>query len=356
MKIPASLILVTGLSILISCGKKPTPNPDPQPSSPAWVANQPFPALPDPTVDIYLAGSEWDENDNIIISYWKNGVATVLGNGIYPQSYGYCNSIIVRNNDVYATAYVPITTSRYWKNGNAILLNQQPYVKDELTMDVDVSGDDVYVLSTDNDHRFVYWKNADMREINLTTAPDYMTDVTSIAVLNNDCYIAGWIWNRATYWKNGEPYPLENLSPKNSKAAKISIFNNDIYIAGCEDFHDYFDSVFSYAVYWKNGQEVFLDRVSNTAANAVYVSGNDVYLCGIKRGPNNSDPRAVYWKNGELITLSNDYSSAYCISMVNGHLYVCGTYKDKAALWIDGQLFYTFNHYSVFLDMKIIKK
>lgn len=101
----------------------------------------------------------------------------------------------------------------------------------------------------------------------------------------------------------------------------------DIYVAGTDGNN---------AVYWKNGAETVVAQ--NASAQAIAVSGSDVYVGGVSSGANG--PVATVWKNGAATILSNDQSSVKGIAVANGNVYVVGNVETAttilATLWTNG--------------------
>ncbi len=68
----------------------------------------------------------------------------------------------------------------------------------------------------------------------------------------------------------------------------------NVYVAGYENRGKLIT-----ARYWKNGQSIMLPLSQNESeANAVFLSGNDVYIAG-SEDDQILNPKAKYWKNGE---------------------------------------------------------
>jgi hypothetical protein len=104
--------------------------------------------------DVYLAGTVGGSFPTFAV-VWKNGVASILGNGT-------ANSIFVSGSDVYVAGASLINTNyeaSYWVNGQPTVLSTTP---NTLARSIFVSGSDIYVAGTDIVNGVVYatyWKN-----------------------------------------------------------------------------------------------------------------------------------------------------------------------------------------------------
>ncbi|RYE39418.1 MAG: hypothetical protein EOP48_25820 [Sphingobacteriales bacterium] len=159
--------------------------------------------------------------------------------------------------------------------------------------------------------------------------------------------------------KNGVPLNLQTQYSKPYTCYEVAAFNGDIFVGGGANVVSTTDSFYSNAAYWKNALEVTVDNEFNSGVHGIFAKDGDVYTCGLLRDGNGitqTKKRAVYWKNQERHILSEEESFASAIIVLNSHVYVCGIIGDKAALWIDGTLFYTLKHTSNFLDMKVVQK
>lgn len=94
----------------------------------------------------------------------------------------------------------------------------------------------------------------------------------------------------------------------------------DIYVCGEE-----WDGTRYIASYWKNGNRVIL---GDGFANSIFVSGNDVYVCG---------NGATYWKNGNLVTLGNGVGQTNSIAVSGNDVYVAGGMGGHAVYWKNGK-------------------
>src|SRR4051812_20368798 len=142
-------------------------------------------------VDVYLAGVvDYNKNNYnmLVAAYWKNGVVTMLDD----SHSGGANAIAVNKSDIYVAGYTfsyNINTDSY-AIGSNINSNSNPMIG-------------------------TYWKNGVATTLGLGTV------CTSIAVVGNDIYVAGYSYTPSptnttsgfgtqtinnpvgTYWKNG---------------------------------------------------------------------------------------------------------------------------------------------------------
>jgi len=198
------------------------------------------------------------------------------------------------------------------------------------------SGVDVYACCFDGEP--AYWKNGELIRLE---NPVNRSKKFSIYVSGNDVYVCGTVstvrvgnfssWrldedgvyqypnHTAVYWKNGELLELPG-DYSNAEVESIYVSGNDVYVCGRVD---------SKAVYWKNGELVKLSD-DNSRARSIYVSGNDVYVCG------SGGDKAVYWKNGKTIELGGSYASSIYVS--GNDVYICGGVDSKAVYWKNGKL------------------
>lgn len=121
------------------------------------------------------------------------------------------------------------------------------------------------------------------------------------------------------FWKNGVPTVLRTDSV-NGYAEAITVSGNDVYVVGWERKYGY-----SKAVMWKNGTKTVLSSGSNDArAYDVVVSGNDVYTL-IEE---NINPRSIarVLKNGVATDLldGNNRTIPGSLFVDAGNVYVAG--------------------------------
>ncbi len=110
----------------------------------------------------------------------------------------------------------------------------------------------------------------------------------------------------------------------------------DIYVVGYED-----NSSSRNAMLWKNGVATILGS-SLGMANAVFVSGNDVYVGGseVSIGPVGFIRYAKIWKNGVATMVGNDLSEIYSIFVSGNDVYAAGYESvgtaNAATIWKNG--------------------
>ncbi|MFI5192645.1 MAG: hypothetical protein ACHQD7_01270 [Chitinophagales bacterium] len=83
-----------------------------------------------------------------------------------------------------------------------------------------------------------------------------------------------------------------------SGANAIALSGTDVYIAGIAGDNG------SIATYWKNGVEVPLENSPGSRANGIGISGSDVYVAGSYTN-GSFKKAAVYWKNGVRVSLND---------------------------------------------------
>lgn len=115
----------------------------------------------------------------------------------------------------------------------------------------------------------------------------------------------------AKYWKNGTPTLLTNTVNSDAFANAIFVSGNDVYVTGIDG---------AQGKYWKNGVATLLEAgaMSNPEGKDILVLNNDVYVAGNKMTSNTVET-AVVWKNGTGTTLTGTtYSSAVNAIATNG--------------------------------------
>ena len=148
-----------------------------------------------------------------------------------------------------------------------------------------------------------------------------------------DVYVGGWSNNRAVVWKNGTP---NHLTPGNGFVSSVFVVGEDVYTAGYES-----GTGENVAKVWKNGVVLYslTDGTYRANANAVAVSGSDVYVAG---NENSSGSIGKLWKNGVAEAGYSDAWLLYSISIEGSDVYVAGiSLTFKAAVWKNGTLLYT---------------
>jgi hypothetical protein len=267
---------------------------------------------PEPDVDIYVAGDE-----NGLVLYWKNGKAIPIENR---PSYYSATAIAVDGSNIGAAVTRTELrwdhfSSKYWKNGQEVKLGTYSGATS-----IALSGSDVYVAGWEWEGSATseyatsaaiakYWKNGQPVALTNGTKEAY---ANSIAIADNDVYVAGHEGNVAKYWKNGQTVLLTN-GINQAFAASIAVVGSDVYVAGSEG---------GIAKYWKNGVAVLLSQGN---ATSIAVAGNNVYVAGYEG--DYYSYKAKYWKNGQEIVLTNGSTPeiASSIAVHKDDVYIAGT-------------------------------
>ena len=253
--------------------------------------------------DVYFTSYEYNQTRSIAV-YWKNGNKVILTD---PSNLNLAESgsaIYVTGNDIYVAGASKnidenLVTAVYWKNGvkTELTTGETNTHSEAIARAIKVVGSDVYVIGSIfypgnskyglNVYFTVYWKNGVVTKL---TDGSLNSNVTSLAIHNNDIYVSGFVQNpsmnayyRAVYWKNGNKVELSN-GTTDAVARAIAVVNNDVHLVGIEDGN---------AVHWKNGVKQVLGRGNGYA---IQVEGNDVHI-----GGSNEFFAATYWKNGNKI-------------------------------------------------------
>lgn len=221
--------------------------------------------------DVYVGGTEYDNNNVPYATYWKNGTANVVG-----PKFSQATSVFVLGSDVYVAGGYPqdttkssILTPAYWKNGTqADMVTGGPAGN---VLAIVASGPHLYAAGYaefSDGHHAVYWKDSTMVELANSPAGSV---ATSICVSGSDFFVTGYQTvngtNVAAYWKNNVPV---TLSAKNSNATSIFLFGNDIYVAGYETG----SNGNNIATYWKNGVATHIGTKSS-AASSIFVKARN---------------------------------------------------------------------------------
>lgn len=269
-------------------------------------------AEPETPKKLYLLTQEQNPaSSEDMVKYYVDSTAVTLVNGATDR--GEAIDMAVSGSDIYVLfSKENITTgnAEYLLYKNGVQLNSFPYTGPFFPLKLVVNGSDIYIAGLGNDPGASYakarlWKNGTTTNYSDGTRE---VDVYALTVVNNDVYIGGYQRNaagvkEATYWKNGTAVVLP--SPVSSTDIyDLAISNNDVYAAGASGADK--------PLYWKNGN---LTQLSTNygVANAIAVSGNDVYIGGELQTA--SGYQATYWKNGTPVSLTTNSLFASVLDM-----------------------------------------
>jgi hypothetical protein len=271
--------------------------------------------------DTYIGGCS-PINDQAAV--WKNGVPTIL-----TPNTGVVSCVYVVSNDVYAGGVELVGgnwVAKTWKNGVATTLSDG--TDNAGVQSMYVVGSDVYAVGADKGKAMI-WKNG------AATILPNGNYVHGVFVSGTDVYACGdeqVTWNAPSYavfWKNNVFGDLTNRTQL-SNANAIAVSGTDVYIGGRENL---------VAKIWKNGVGTALsDGTRFNMLMAVYVNGADVYAGGIESVTPGGISIAKYWKNGIATNLTNGTLDARATSiyMFGSDLYVCGMEEERISIWKNG--------------------
>lgn len=274
--------------------------------------------------DVYVAGyTSPRTGGNSTATLWVNNTPRPL---TFSGDYSIANAVYVSGNDVYVAGYEvsgKTSTSIIWKNGVREALDADGYTT--LLYNIFVSGGDVYAvgMGTDNTTKMsfaAYWKNGVFTKL---TTGETNASANGIFVEGNNVYIAGSDYIRdpighlvPILWVNGVANRLPAGSNSIARATGVFVDGKDVYVVG----NQVPPGVPPIAMMWKNNKEFSRDdQVNSAVANAVYVSGGEVFATGMTTQDANSGKiRATFWKNGlnqrEEVSPNNSWANGIFVT------------------------------------------
>jgi hypothetical protein len=243
--------------------------------------------------DVYVIG-ELSGSDKKKL--WTNNNMTDLSN--LPNTYDYVYSMRVFGDEWYAVGMHTNSTgdhAAYWKNG---VLHILPSDFGSRAHDIAVDDTDVYVVGWQRDEQgtavATYWLNDDDETL---TNGDVYSEAYGIAIGNDGVYISGNENGTLKVWKNKSPLTMEDAGDSYTGLGSIAVLNNDIYVVG------YLSTGGSnVAKYWKNGVPKMLSSPENATQGFGYTvasNGKDIYFLG--EAFIVSGYHTLVWKNFELV-------------------------------------------------------
>jgi hypothetical protein len=241
--------------------------------------------------DVYVAGYVDKPSMQRQAAYWKNGNRVDLTDGTYQAN---ANAITVFRGDVYVAGTETTLNGwepRCWKNGVLQTVNSYTTNSSDYIYGLEVSGGDIYLagFEVSGTKRYaVYWKNGQPFAID---SSDGWLAVTDIALSGSDVYLSGGADHhtpiKVGYWKNGNPAGL-TIDASGVGPESIAVIGSDVYIGGYNG---------QVATYWKNGMPVAIGNISQgmSGGYGIFLLDNDVYTCGYQY--TGAIMVAGYWKN-----------------------------------------------------------
>ena len=282
--------------------------------------------------DVFVAGSQ-DNGAHPLATYWKNSTAVTLSTEESALS-----SIFINGSNVYAAGWERtnnLQLANYWKNGTKTTLSTGASAANTIS----VNGNGVHVggwelVNGPDVPR--YWKNGTGTTINVFD-PIISNTVTGngscngiYTIGNNVCAVGSYRNSQGRFspWEFTNGVLPANTIPNNDKhcfANAVFLSGSDLYVVGYQQSPT---TALPMATIWKNGTPTTLTAgtVSVGVLNAVFVAENDVYVAGYEQedyyhvGPS----FAKYWKNGVAVKLSTVSSGATGIAVFGNDVYVSG--------------------------------
>jgi uncharacterized protein YjdB len=271
--------------------------------------------------DIYAAGKEG--NKTLVV--WKNGVTYQTMTENYSGGYGLNNSMYISGDDIY-TAGRDDMEAVVWKNGEQII--QERTYDEAQVLSVFVSDGVVYAAGWDayKEHA-VLWTDG-VAQV-LESDPVAYAGAHSVFVSGGNVYVLGRVGYTIKLWTNGTPQDLtDGTSPANQiEAYSVFVSGSDVY------------ALFRHKgilQIWKNGAIEYELTGLNSSQQGFYVSGNDVYVCGVL-----TSGQPYLWKNGVAEYMDNGGTSnisATSVFVYGNDVYVGGYVGTHGIIWKNGAI------------------
>ncbi|REH01677.1 hypothetical protein [Flavobacterium aquicola] len=273
----------------------------------------------------YVVGSKYDRNSENNYSWlaaiWVDGVPTVLSN----EGLSEANAVAIYNNDIYVAGTQSLSNGndvlKLWKNNAAESLTDGKYRVE--ARDLAVSEGNVYIAGNEykgslNTSIATVWKNG--QAIHLS---DEISEVNAICLYNNDVYAAGYKEidgkKTAIIWKIGKEETILYSGDDDFESIATDIYVDDKGVFASGNIRN---STKSTAMLWKNTIGTALSDVENySQANALFVNGSDVYVCGTDINTRVYTFIGKVWKNGNLIKEISGYNSLN-INIADNKIYI----------------------------------
>ena len=254
----------------------------------------------------YVAGSYFDSDGWARACYWSDGTVTKLDGpaGRSEDQTDYVQSIVISDGKAYTAGY-------YMDNYNAVPC---------------------------------YWVDGVLNTLALPEGV-FMGLARSIAVSGGKVYAAGDCYGSARipgYWNDGVFVPLSVPDGASYQTSNTKIVISDkVYVMGNYRLNSKY-----YPCVWADGvrADLTFDDSANGGATgtSLTVSGGKVYISGYSITDNRY--KACYWMDGtrtDLNTPADMYSDALSIGVIDGKVYVGGSYFGtsydyKPCYWFDG--------------------
>ena len=302
--------------------------------------------------DVYVAGGEDHGQGNVLPTLWKNGVAKTLSN-----TYGEARSVFLKGENVYVVGNTK-NKATLWVNDDAGISLSDDAVIESVAHSVYVTDAGVVYA--------VGYEEIESKKVakiwilgtgafNLSNgAAD--AEAYSVSAMPNgeSVYIAGYISDPNTLLRTGTLWENDQVAAQfgeNSVAYSVSVKDDKAYVAGSKDnnarlwrYQNQNGTVASYSLNINNNNTNFI--------NSVFANEDAIYLAGLDLV--NNKAKAVVWKRSDTTTptvlnTSDFYHEAKSVYVSGEDVYVCGyefinqQNKYNAKLWKNGELLLDLN-------------
>ena len=311
----------------------------------------------------------WSTSNKEVALVSNDGIVKATGKGTTVITASVGDKSAMCNVSVESTVFA-VGQTRLWKNGKEWIPNESVSLDFTSVGSMFIHEGDVYIAGTSDSYSFNDKGNRailvkltypipgeqphpDDEEIHVMNTTGKQSFGHDMFIENGDIYVCGEeqflmenttnvYYYRPTVWKNGVKQHLtNNISGERYAANAIFVSGNDVYVAGQAD---------EKAALWKNGiyQELVCEGTvkvsfySQSNATSLFVSGNNVYVGGEGRFPpsgtlNIPDLRPILWRNGLSEVWYDNYGSLKSIYISGNDLYAIST-SENGQIWKNGIL------------------
>lgn len=300
----------------------------------------------------------WETSDKTVAVVDEKGVVKATGAGTATITASVGGKTATCDLKVKPTIIIGGEKRTLWKNGEIIKITE--YQSPSTIQSVFIDEGYIYIGGTLHSEGY-YDRNASISKIEtpilgqegdikttttLMERKGYGSFGTSLFISDKgEIYLAGYdrfnVDNNRSYkaalWKNGKIQHLTDNESEEAYANAVFVSGEDVYVGGT--------SKGSIPALWKNGIRQKLDfpqgSIGDGDVNAIFVSNSDVYVAGYTRFPSLILPtvprwKPTLWKNGVPQILDEEGGTLYSIFVVGNDVYAAGSGNSGGPVWKNG--------------------